>query len=46
MGSDIKDPASMTRASGVKRFVGAWLFVTWMIVVCASYAYFMLRSLF
>lgn len=43
---DIKDPASMTRSADVKRVVGAWLLMAWVIVVCASYAYVMLRSLF
>lgn len=41
---EIKDTASAPSRPEVRRVVGAWLLVAWIVVVCSSYAYFMLRS--
>ena len=35
---------STLRIQAVRQKIGVWLFLTWILVVCVSYAYFMLRS--
>jgi hypothetical protein len=46
MRPEIKDTTSILGRPEVRRVVGAWVLVAWMVVVCSSYAYFMLRSFF
>jgi len=46
MKPEINDTALISGRPQVTRVVGAWLLVAWLVVVCSSYAYFMLRSFF
>ena len=46
MACETKDSTSRTGRPGVMHSASAWVFVAWMVVVCSSYAYFMLRSFF
>ena len=39
------DP-SPAKVPGFARAAGVWFFVAWVVVVCASFAYYMLRSFF
>jgi len=46
MMSETKDAKLIPGRPRVAPAVGAWLLVSWIVVVCSSYAYFMLRSFF
>jgi hypothetical protein len=46
MSPETRDGTRIQRQRDLRRGVGVWLFVAWMVMVSSAYLFFMLRSYF